>query len=199
MPGDMRALLSVLLLSACGASAPSPAKKPPEVRDADRDACAELCAREAACHHDEGCAATCDADRTRMKQGFVAAYVRCFAPKLSCTLDDKTREALHLECFDAALAGFGRDERNQRDMAEAVCDRGERCQGLGKLGRDACMQATLDPKEPEVKLGQRLVDALRRERVVAFRACVDAAPCAKLDASEDAVDGCYAKTIAGGT
>jgi hypothetical protein len=81
-----------------------------------------------------------------------------------------------------------------------VCNRGERCQGLGTLGRDACLKATLDPKEPEVKLGQRLVDALRRDRVVAFRRCVDAAPCPELDApaaSDEAVESCYAQTIEG--
>jgi hypothetical protein len=60
------------------------------------------------------------------------------------------------------------------------------------------MQATLEPHEEEVKLGQRLVDALRRERVMKFRACVDAAPCAKPDEHDEVVDRCYSKSIAGG-
>lgn len=127
----------------------------------------------------------------------MSSYVRCFEPRLTCG-DEAAREKLHLECFDRTLAQFPRDEQNQRDMAEAVCDRGERCMGLGKLGRDACMQATLNPQESEIRLGQRVVDALQRARVLAFRRCVDESPCAKPGASDDAVDRCYVQTIAGG-
>jgi hypothetical protein len=188
---------AVLVLGCAAAAKPAP--QPPV--DADADGCKRLCAREASCGADtKDCAASCSADARRMKPGFIARYSTCFVAELdkSCgKLDDKVREAAHLRCFDATLAYFPRDEQNQRDMAEAVCNRGERCMGLGKLGRDACMQATLDPKEEEVKLGQRLVDALRPARVKAFRTCVDAAPCAKLETHDDAVDGCYARTIAG--
>jgi len=189
--------LALGLLAACAGPKPIPIPVVQTASDPDRDACQALCAHEKRCGSDEKvCAASCEADRRRMKPGFVTAYVRCFEPKMDCkTLDDKAREQLHLGCFDAALARFAHDDENQRDMAEAVCNRGERCLGLGKLGRDACMQATLNPQEPEVKLGQRLVDALRRDRVTAFRRCVDAAPCAKLDTHDDAVDTCYAKTI----
>lgn len=199
----MRSLSALLLLVAsCGGktvtpSAPKPTPEP------DRVACDDLCAREATCSPGgkASCLKTCEADRARMKPGFVAAYVRCYLPRLvpsaaNPRCDDAARDAAHLACFDEALAGFPRDEQNQRDMAVAVCDRGERCMGLGKLGRAACMQATLDPKEAEVKLGQRLVDALARDRVVAFRACVDAAPCAKPGEADTTVDDCYAKTIA---
>jgi hypothetical protein len=190
----------LVLVLGC-AAAPVPAKAVPV--DPDAEACKRLCAREAACGADtKDCATSCSADTHRMKPGFIARYSTCFVAELdkAChKLDDKAREAAHLRCFDATLAFFPRDEKNQRDMAEAVCNRGERCMGLGKLGRDACMQATLDPQEAEVKLGQRLVDALRPARVQAFRACVDGAPCAKLETHDDAVDQCYARTIAGAT
>ena len=198
------ALVLVLLAAGCGAPRPpTPTPTPSPVlapRDLDREACAELCAKESGCPGTDAktCAATCDADRRRMKPGFVRAYVTCFAPRLVCG-DEKAREKVHLECFDVALAGFPRDDRNQRDMAEPVCDRGERCMGLGKLGRDACLQATLNPQESEIRLGQRVVDALGPERVRAFRACVDGAPCAKPDTSDDTVDRCYTKTIVEGT
>lgn len=198
------AALAVLLLLSCAAPPkPSAVAEPPTPVDPeapDRAACERLCARERACGADvQACASTCEADRRRMKPGFVAAYVHCYAPLVACgAADEKAREQLHASCFDAALTGFGRDDHNQRAMAEAVCNRGERCLGLGPVGRDACLQATLDPKEPEVKLGQRLVDALRRERVVAFRTCVDASPCAGLGEADGAVDACYAKTIGGG-
>lgn len=171
--------------------------------DPDRAACDRLCAREQACSgvSSAPCRATCLADVARMKPGFVGAYVACFSAVLDAScgdagLPDDARVRAHDRCFDQAVARFPRDDENQRDMAEAVCDRGLRCQGLDKLGRDACMKATLDPQEPEVKLGQRLVDALRRERVRAFRACVDASPCPGVDLHDDAVDRCYAKTIA---
>ncbi len=197
------ALASVLLGCSSGppagysraASAKPPVKVDPP-RDRDREACAALCTKEAACPGTDlkVCTATCDADRRRMKPGFVSAYVSCFAPRLVCA-DEQAREKVHLECFDVALASFPRDDRNQRDMAEAVCDRGERCMGIGKLGRDACLQATLHPHESEVQLGQRVVDGLRPERVAAFRRCVDEAPCNKPDTSDDTVDRCYSKTI----
>ncbi len=194
----MRWVVAVLL--GC-ASAPGVAPKPAPAVDVDAEACRRMCAREAACGADtKDCARSCSGDAARMKPGFVSRYGECFARELDAQcgkLDDKAREAAHLRCFDATLAFFPRDDKNQRDMAEAVCDRGERCMGLGKLGRDACMQATLDPKEPEVQLGQRLVDALRPARVRAFRTCVDAAPCAKPETHDDVVDQCYARTIAG--
>lgn len=194
----MTRLFVFALLSACHASRPEP--RPVPARDADEVACEKLCAREKSCGADTtGCAKSCAADAARMKPGFVGKYTECFVHELDqrCgKLDDKGREEAHLRCFDVAVAGFVRDDKNQRDMAEAVCNRGERCMGLGALGRDACMQATLEPKEAEVQLGQRLVDALRRERVAAFRQCVDQAPCAKLEAHDDAVDQCYARTIA---
>jgi hypothetical protein len=168
--------------------------------DPDPAACERLCAREDACGSSASdCRKTCAADAARMKQGFVAGYVECFLRDLDAhckSFDDQAREAAHLRCFDTAVAAFPRDPQNQRDMAEAVCNRGERCQGLGALGRDACIQATLHPHEAEVQLGQHLVDALRRSRVVEFRACVDRAPCPPLDTYDDAVDHCYAKTIA---
>lgn len=188
-----------------GGAAP-PAAKPPV--DEDREACVRLCAHERACGavqtSETTCQETCEADVRRMKPGFVAAFVRCFVPELDRRCGDggafgeTDREAAHDRCFDAAVSAFPRDDASQRDMAEAVCDRGDRCQGLGKVGRDACLQATLDPQEPEVKRGQRLVDALRRARAQAFRACVDQAPCPALDHHDDAVDDCYRKTIAGG-
>lgn len=188
--------------TACGSPRPPTPKPAPVVVDEDSAACDRLCAREKACGADtKDCAKTCAADVARMKAGFVASYVRCYVADLDkhCSnFDDKAREQTHLGCFDVALAGFARDDKNQRDMAEAVCDRGERCLGLGKMGRDACIQATLDPHEEEVKLGQRLVDALRRERVREFRACVDGAPCAKLGEHDEVVERCYSKTIAGG-
>jgi len=193
------ALVTVL---GCGAPRPAPAK-PPVTIDEDIAACDRLCAREKACGADtKDCADTCAADRARMKSGFVASYVRCYIEildKQCAAFDDKQREQAHLKCFDVALAGFPRDAQNQRDMAEAVCNRGERCLGIGALGRDACIQATLDPHEDEVKLGQRLVDALRRERVVEFRTCVDESPCRTTSEHDIAVDSCYEKTIAGGT
>jgi hypothetical protein len=187
-----------VMMVACAANKPAPAPTPKT--DPDAESCKKLCAREKACGADTAdCTKTCAADVARMKPGFVRIYGDCFLAELDqhCgKFDDKAREAAHLRCFDVTLASFARDEHNQRTMAEAVCNRGERCMGLGKLGRDACMQATLDPKEPEVKLGQRLVDALRRDRVDAFRTCVDAAPCAKLETHDDVVDQCYARTIA---
>lgn len=190
----------MLLLLGCSPATAPPKPAPPNV-DVDAAACAELCKKEKACGADtKDCSASCAADAARMKPGFVARYGDCFLRELDAKcgkLDDKAREDAHLRCFDATLAYFPRDLKNQRDMAEAVCNRGERCMGLGKLGRDACMQATLDPKEPEVKLGQRLVDALRPARVIAFRKCVDDAACAKLETHDDAVDQCYAHTIAG--
>ena len=197
----MRGLLFVLLLGlllGCAPAKPLPTPRPPI--DSEANACARLCAREKTCGANvDGCDKSCNADRARMKPGFVARYSECFIRELDARcgkLDDKAREAAHLRCFDATLAFFPHDDRNQRDMAEAVCNRGERCMGLGKVGRDACMQATLNPQEPEVKLGQRLVDALSAARVRAFRACVDAAPCAKLESHDDVVDQCYAQTIA---
>lgn len=188
----------VVLLVGCASSAPPP---PKPLVDPDRAACTRMCAREKECGADTAdCSKSCAADAARMKPGFVARYAECFVQELNARcgkLDDKAREDAHLRCFDKTLAFFPRDEKNQRDMAEAVCNRGERCMGLGKIGRDACMQATLDPKEPEVKLGQRLVDALRPGRVIAFRECVDRAACAKPETHDDAVDQCYARTIAG--
>lgn len=188
-----------MLLLGCASAKPAPTPQPKPV-DPDEGACSRLCAREKACGANVvDCDKTCTADRARMKPGFVGRYSECFLRELDARcgkLDDKAREAAHLRCFDTTLAFFPRDDRNQRDMAEAVCNRGERCMGLGKIGRDACMQATLDPQEAEVKLGQRLVDALAPTRVAAFRACVDVAPCAKLEAHDDVVDQCYAQTIA---
>jgi hypothetical protein len=200
---DQRAALMLLAgLVGCApvAAAPTvrPAPQPAEPLDLDREACAQLCSKERACPavDDQGCLARCDADRRRMKPGFVATYARCFAPRHSC--QPAEREKAHLGCVDETLATFPRDERNQRDMAEAVCDRSERCMALGKLGRDACLQATLNPQESEIRLGQRIVDAFRPARVVAFRRCVDGAPCAKLGAADDVVDRCYAETIVEG-
>ncbi len=207
------------LLVGCGPPAPAPkVVVPPSTPEEDLDlaACGRLCAREHACSHADvaSCRSTCARDAARMKRGFVAAYVRCYLVDLdrACTpgqapasdagphagpISDEKREALHLRCFDEALAPIAHDGMNQEDMALAVCDRSLRCKLLDKLGRDACIQATLDPKEPEVKLGQRLVDGLRRERVLAFRKCVDDAPCPKVDTHDDAVDACYQRTIAG--
>jgi hypothetical protein len=194
-------LCAFVALLGCASPKPTP-PKPPVVIDEDRSACERLCAREKSCGADtKDCANSCAADVVRMKTGFVASYVRCYLVDLDkkCgAFDDKAREQAHLRCFDVALAGYPRDDKNQRDMAEAVCDRGERCLGIGKLGRDACIQATLDPHEDEVKLGQRLVDALRRERAAEFRTCVDKSPCQKPGEHDDAVDHCYSKTIAGG-
>jgi hypothetical protein len=190
--------LAVLLFGCAHERPPNDAARPME-RDFDAEACAKLCVEEKRCGADLAtCEKTCAEDGARMKRGFVAGYVQCFLPELhsSCPADE-ARTRAHDRCFDVALAPFPRDEQNQRDMAEAVCERGLRCQGIGTLGRDMCMQATLNPKEPEVRLGQRLVDGLRRERVIAFRKCVDSTPCAKLDAPDRAVDDCYAKTIAG--
>ncbi|MGZ3422199.1 MAG: hypothetical protein ACXVEE_30295 [Polyangiales bacterium] len=202
----MRALALALLVSplfGCASSAPKktiePAPRKLTAADVDGDACAHLCKEEVRCGAELAtCQKSCLADASRMKRGFVADYVRCFLPTLakSCPTDDERTKA-HDRCFDVALAPFSRDVQNQRDMAEAVCDRGLRCQGIGTLGRDLCLQATLDPKEPEVKLGQRLVDGLRRDRVIAFKKCVDDAPCAKPDSPDRTVDDCYAKTIAG--
>jgi hypothetical protein len=193
---------ALIALVGCGSPKVTPPRPVPVAIDEDRAACDRLCAREKACGADtKDCAASCAADVARMKEGFVATYVRCYLKDLDqkCgAFDDKAREQTHLACFDVALAGSPRDEKNQRDMAEAVCDRGDRCLGLGKLGRDACLQATLDPHEEEVRLGQRLVDALRRERVVKFRTCVDKSPCPKLGDHDDVVDHCYSTTIAGG-
>ena len=194
-------LAAIMMLTACGAPKPAAIAKAPVVDD-DRTACERLSQKERACGANASdCARACAADVARMKAGFVAAYVGCFLvvlDKKCASFDDAMREQTHLRCFDTALAGFARDEKNQRDMAEAVCDRGERCLGIGKMGRDACLQATLDPHEAEVKLGQRLVDALRRERVAEFRACVDNASCPKVGEPDEVVERCYNKTIAGG-
>lgn len=205
-------LLAASALVACASPRPAPppsggAKPAKPVVDEDRQACVHLCAHERACRTEAAsaeCEETCDADVRRMRPGFVAGFVRCFVPELDRRCGDggawseEDREAAHDRCFDAAVSAFPRDDDSQRDMAEAVCDRGARCQGLGKVGRDACVQATLDPQEPESKRGQRLVDALRRERVRSFRACVDQAPCPALDQHDDAVDDCYRRSIAGG-
>jgi hypothetical protein len=196
----VRIVLAIAFTLGCSAAPPRPiAHEEPVVRDRDADACATLCKEEARCGAEpSACTQSCAEDANRMKRGFVAAYVRCFLPTLSSCPSDAARLAAHDRCFDVALAPFARDRDNQRDMASAVCERGLRCQGIGALGRDLCMQATLDPKEPEVKLGQRLVDGLRRERVIAFKKCVDDAPCAKPDSPDAAVSDCYARSIAGG-
>lgn len=195
----MRLVLAIGLAMGCASAPPKPIQPAPEKpRDLDAEACATLCAREARCGAEvAACKKSCAEDAARMKRGFVDRYVRCFLPTLDACPTDAARTAAHERCFDVALAPFGRDPDNQRDMASAVCERGLRCQGIGTLGRDLCMQATLDPKEPEVKLGQRLVDGLRRERVIAFKKCVDDAPCAKLDSPDRTVDDCYGRAIAG--
>lgn len=196
----MRFVLSIALAMGCASAPGKPiVHEKPVARDRDAEACAVLCKEEARCGADAStCKTSCAEDANRMKTGFVDGYVKCFLPTLASCPDDASRVAAHDRCFDVALAPFGRDLENQRAMASAVCERGLRCQGIGTLGRDLCMQATLDPKEPEVKLGQRLVDGLRRERVIAFEKCVDDAPCAKPDSPDPTVNDCYARSIAGG-
>jgi len=189
----------LVVIAMFGCASPKPVPEPPK-HVAPADPCERLCKREAACGADAGeCKKSCRADADRMKDGFVARYVDCFLPTLEqkCP-DDPARTQAHDRCFDEALAPYSRDLANQRDMAAAVCDRGLRCQGIGTLGRDLCMKATLEPREPEVKLGQRLVDGLRRSHVIAFKKCVDDAPCAKPDSPDRTVDDCYATKIAGG-
>jgi hypothetical protein len=195
----LASLVGAVVLFAC--AAPKPVAERPKAHDVDGDACERLCKREQACGASATeCKKSCLADADRMKYGFVARYVQCFLPTLDaqCPSDDARTQA-HDRCFDEALAPYSRDFENQRDMAAAVCDRGLRCQGIGTLGRDLCMKATLEPREPEVKLGQRLVDGLRRTHVVAFKKCVDDAPCAKPDSPDRTVDDCYATKIAGGS
>jgi hypothetical protein len=196
----VRVALAIAFAMGCASAPPKPiAREKPVVPDLDAEACASLCKEEARCGADaSACKTSCAEDANRMKSGFVDRYVKCFLPTLASCPTDAARVSAHDRCFDVALAPFGRDVDNQRDMASAVCERGLRCQGIGTLGRDLCMQATLDPKEPEVKLGQRLVDGLRRERVTAFKKCVDDAPCAKPDSPDDTVKDCYARSIAGG-
>ena len=167
--------------------------------DPDGAACDALCAGEHACPqaNDADCLVRCRKDAARMKPGFVATFARCYAPALPC--EGPSRAERHEACYQAAVATFGRDEENQRGMAEPVCARGERCMGLGELGRRACLEATLHPQEAELRQGQRLVDALRPARIRAFRRCVDEAPCARPDEPDEAVSDCYARTIVEGT
>ncbi len=212
-------VIALLACAGCPAPKPAVAEPPPPKATAsasaspgdatlagedDLAACDRLCARERACSGAPraACVARCRADVARLKPGFVSALVGCFVAALDAKcgdagLPDDARVEAHDRCFDDTVARYPRDDESQRSMAEAVCDRGRRCHGFDALARDACMQATLDPQEPEVKLGQRLVDALRPERVRAFRACVDASPCPGVDLHDDAVELCHAKTIAG--
>lgn len=192
--------LAVVALVGCGSpQAPSPKPAPPV--DPDVAACDRLCAKEKACGaNTKDCGRACAADRARMKSGFVTRYVRCYLAVLEkqcSTFDDAMRDKTNQECFDATIAEYKRDDENQRAMAEPVCNRLDRCLALGKEPVAACVEATLHPHESEVQLGQRVVDAFRRERVVEFRACVDESPCPKPGEHDDAAHACYAKTIEG--
>lgn len=166
----------------------SASAKPP---DPDEGACTRLCTADSACGAKEAnCVARCESERARTKPGFVAAYAACALPAGSTC-------PKHDGCSEKAARSFARDEENQRVMALAVCRRAERCQGIGAIGREACLQATLHPHEADEQAGGRLVNALRRERVVSFGACVDAAPCQMPGEYDGLVEKCYDQHVVG--
>lgn len=186
------AMVTTLCLVGCPRAAsttPPRIVESPETTDAS--ACRDLCSAEKSCGSKESeCVVHCDEERARTKPGFLTAYVKCVLPSgAKCPSFGK--------CADATARAFPRDEKNQRIMAEAVCGRAKRCQGIGEDGRLACIEATLHPHEADEQEGAHLVDVLRRDRVEAFGKCVDEAACAKTGEPDLAPERCYDEKLVG--